>query len=149
MSKNLFIRGTKRKCGSCQTLFYDLEKYPIICPNCGAAVSLLTNISKRGRPPKNNNVNSKIDKDSNVEISEEDLSINKDKNNESTLEEKDQKIFLDSKEENNDIDVSDEVELDDSNILDNNVVLDNQEINDESDEVENIIAIDRDEETQN
>ena len=29
-------------------------RYPLTCPNCGADVnSLLTNVSKRGRPPKN------------------------------------------------------------------------------------------------
>lgn len=49
-----FDKGTKRKCGSCSTLFYDFNKLPLICPNCGADVNLLTNISKRGRPPKIN-----------------------------------------------------------------------------------------------
>ena len=46
-------KGAKRKCTQCSTLFFDFGKSPIICPNCGATVnSLLTNISKRGRPPK-------------------------------------------------------------------------------------------------
>ena len=52
MNKVEFDKGTKRKCASCNTLFYDLNKNPIICPSCGADVSLLTNVSKRGRPPK-------------------------------------------------------------------------------------------------
>ena len=44
----------KRKCTKCNTLFFDFGKYPIVCPNCGADVnSLLTNVSRRGRPPKN------------------------------------------------------------------------------------------------
>ena len=30
-------RGTKRSCQSCDTRFYDLDKAPIHCPNCGAA----------------------------------------------------------------------------------------------------------------
>ena len=48
-----FDKGAKRKCTKCNTLFFDFEKYPIVCPNCGADVtSLLTNVSKRGRPPK-------------------------------------------------------------------------------------------------
>ncbi len=48
-----FDKGAKRKCTSCSTLFFDFGKSPIICPNCGATVnSLLTNVSKRGRPPK-------------------------------------------------------------------------------------------------
>ena len=48
-----FYKGAKRKCTKCNTLFFDFEKYPIVCPNCGADVtSLLTNVSRRGRPPK-------------------------------------------------------------------------------------------------
>ena len=48
-----FDKGAKRKCSKCNTLFFDFEKYPIVCPNCGADVtSLLTNVSRRGRPPK-------------------------------------------------------------------------------------------------
>jgi len=48
-----FDKGAKRKCTSCSTLFFDFGKSPIICPNCGVTVStLLTNVSKRGRPPK-------------------------------------------------------------------------------------------------
>jgi|MDTA01.2.fsa_nt_gb uncharacterized protein (TIGR02300 family) len=47
-------KGAKRKCTKCNTLFFDFGKYPIVCPNCGADVnSLLTNVSRRGRPPKN------------------------------------------------------------------------------------------------
>ena len=48
-----FDKGAKRKCTKCNTLFFDFEKYPIVCPNCGADVnSLLTNVSRRGRPSK-------------------------------------------------------------------------------------------------
>ena len=48
-----FDKGAKRKCTKCNTLFFDFGKYPIVCPNCGADVNtLLTNVSKRGRPPK-------------------------------------------------------------------------------------------------
>lgn len=145
MSKNLFIRGTKRKCGSCQTLFYDLEKYPIICPNCGASVSLLTNISKRGRPPKNSSVNNKIENDLNDGTVEENFSVEKDESNQSELEKNNKIKMNDSGEE----DASDGLEIDESDILDNDVVLNDEEISDESDEVENIIEIERDEETQN
>ena len=49
-----FEKGAKRKCPACSTLFFDFNNSPIICPNCGTEVtSLLTNVSKRGRPPKN------------------------------------------------------------------------------------------------
>lgn len=48
-----FEKGAKRKCTKCSTLFFDFGKFPISCPACGAEVSsLLTNVSKRGRPPK-------------------------------------------------------------------------------------------------
>ena len=48
-----FVKGAKRKCTQCSTLFFDFGKFPIVCPNCGADVnSLLTNVSRRGRPPK-------------------------------------------------------------------------------------------------
>ena len=48
-----FEKGAKRKCTQCSTLFFDFGKFPIICPNCGYELtSLLTNVSKRGRPPK-------------------------------------------------------------------------------------------------
>ena len=48
-----FDKGAKRKCTICNTLFFDCVKFPIVCPNCGADVnSLLTNVSRRGRPPK-------------------------------------------------------------------------------------------------
>ena len=49
-----FVKGAKRKCTQCSTLFFDFGKFPIVCPNCGYELtSLLTNVSKRGRPPKN------------------------------------------------------------------------------------------------
>jgi hypothetical protein len=48
-----FEKGAKRKCTQCSTLFFDFGKFPITCPNCGYELtSLLTNVSKRGRPPK-------------------------------------------------------------------------------------------------
>jgi len=48
-----FDKGAKRKCNKCNILFFDFEKHPIVCPSCGAEInSLLTNVSKRGRPPK-------------------------------------------------------------------------------------------------
>jgi len=49
-----FEKGAKRKCTQCSTLFFDFGKFPVSCPNCGYELtSLLTNVSKRGRPPKN------------------------------------------------------------------------------------------------
>ena len=54
MNKVELEKRSKRKCASCNTLFYDFNKSPIICPACGSDVSLLTNVTKRGRPPKVN-----------------------------------------------------------------------------------------------
>ena len=70
-----FDRGAKRKCTSCSTLFFDFGKSPIICPNCGATVNtLLTNVSKRGRPPKVNKDETTVlendDKSSDIEENE-------------------------------------------------------------------------------
>ena len=56
-----FDKGAKRKCPSCSTLFFDFGKFPIICPSCGTTVNtLLTNVSKRGRPPKVNKENESV-----------------------------------------------------------------------------------------
>ena len=30
-------RGVKRRCASCDTAFYDLNRSPIVCPKCGKA----------------------------------------------------------------------------------------------------------------
>ena len=70
-----FDKGAKRKCTSCSTLFFDFGKSPIICPNCGVTVStLLTNVSKRGRPPK-------VNKDDNLSPeSNEKIDATKEKN---------------------------------------------------------------------
>ena len=63
-------KGAKRKCTQCSTLFFDFGKSPIVCPNCGADVnSLLTNVSKRGRPPKAAKVQ-QAPQDSEIEIEE-------------------------------------------------------------------------------
>lgn len=42
-------RGTKRQCLSCATKFYDLNRDPILCPNCGTQFKLDTDI----KPTKN------------------------------------------------------------------------------------------------
>tara|TARA_X000001036_G_scaffold408141_1_gene418179 strand:+ start:602 stop:904 length:303 start_codon:yes stop_codon:yes gene_type:complete len=64
-------KGAKRKCTKCSTLFFDFGKYPIVCPNCGADVtSLLTNVSRRGRPPKNAKPNDVSKESKEVEIQE-------------------------------------------------------------------------------
>ena len=41
--------GSKRTCPKCETRFYDLNKDPLICPNCGNTFSLesLTEVFKK------------------------------------------------------------------------------------------------------
>ena len=82
-----FEKGAKRKCTSCSTLFFDFGKFPTICPNCGSEVTtLLTNVSKRGRPPKSNKVEevesvvepSADSKESDVKIEEIEENISED-----------------------------------------------------------------------
>ena len=64
-------KGAKRKCTKCNTLFFDFGKHPIVCPNCGADVnSLLTNVSRRGRPPKNTKPNDVKEESNELEIEE-------------------------------------------------------------------------------
>ena len=65
-----FGKGAKRKCTKCSTLFFDFGKFPLTCPACGAELStLLTNVSKRGRPPKS--VQSEnTSEDKNIEMDE-------------------------------------------------------------------------------
>ena len=91
-----FDKGAKRKCTSCSTLFFDFGKSPIICPNCGVTVSsLLTNVSKRGRPPKVNKDDNqspesdeKIDaaKEKNDVDSEVDVNLELDEGDEDSVE---------------------------------------------------------------
>ena len=72
-----FEKGAKRKCTQCSTLFFDFGKFPIICPNCGYELtSLLTNVSKRGRPPKKPvSAETKEEKEIKIDVIDNDQSI--------------------------------------------------------------------------
>ena len=132
MLSNNIKRGTKRKCSSCGTLFFDFEKMPIICPNCGASVSLLTNVSKRGRPPKigKDDPNQKSLSDSNI------VDLGQNNSNESS-EEIDENSNLLNDEDSKDLDLENE------KILDDQTLVTDEELAVESDEVENIIDIEK------
>ncbi len=39
MTKPVPPSGTKRRCTACAAKFYDLDKRPIVCPRCTAAVA--------------------------------------------------------------------------------------------------------------
>ena len=138
MLSNNIVRGTKRKCVSCGTLFFDLDKMPIICPHCGASVSLLTNVSKRGRPPK-------VQKNENIEQVKNNKIV-------ADLVDKEVRTDTDQEEELLKDDSTETLDIDDENIEDDNILNDEdalipeEELADESDEVENIIEIERDQE---
>tara|TARA_B100001027_G_scaffold215567_1_gene189821 strand:+ start:1030 stop:1449 length:420 start_codon:yes stop_codon:yes gene_type:complete len=138
MLSNNIVRGTKRKCVSCGTLFFDLDKMPIICPHCGASVSLLTNVSKRGRPPK-------VQKNENIELVKNNKIV-------ADLVDKEVRTGTDQEEELLKDDSTETLDIDDENIEDDNILNDEdalipeEELADESDEVENIIEIERDQE---
>ena len=133
MLSNNIVRGTKRKCVSCGTLFFDLDKMPIICPHCGASVSLLTNVSKRGRPPK-------VQKNENIELVKNNKIV-------ADLVDKEVRTGTDQEEELLKDDSTETLDIDDENIEDDNILNDEdalipeEELADESDEVENIIEI--------
>ncbi len=75
-----FDKGAKRKCTKCNNLFFDFGKYPIVCPNCGADVnSLLTNVSRRGRPPK---ILQPEDNQENKDMEIQDIEVEDNPNNE-------------------------------------------------------------------
>lgn len=42
-------RGTKRQCSNCGTKFYDLNRDPVLCPNCGT-VFVIAAARPNGRP---------------------------------------------------------------------------------------------------
>ena len=91
-------KGAKRKCTQCSTLLFDFGKSPIVCPNCGADVnSLLTNVSKRGRPPKAAKVQ-QAPQDSEIKIEEIEVqeNIEVDVNDDDSVEDM---IEIDRKEE--------------------------------------------------
>lgn len=134
MKKKQFIRGSKRKCSSCGILFFDLERYPIICPSCGASVALQTNISKRGRPPK-------------IQKTEPEVTIDHDKNNQkisSNLEDKPEveRTPIDPSDIENEL-VSEEIDenigLDGDSLIDDGLSIEDDI---QEDDVENIIDID-------
>ena len=43
--------GTKRRCNSCETKFFDLNKDPIVCPKCAAVFTPLQPEPMRSRRP--------------------------------------------------------------------------------------------------
>ena len=40
-------RGVKRRCEKCSTLFYDMQRQPIQCPQCGTTAKAGSGIGRR------------------------------------------------------------------------------------------------------
>ena len=64
--------GTKRT-GPCGTKFYDFNKRPIICPNCGGKVNTIEEIAKVVKKEKT--VPKSSTQNNNVENNEDDISV--------------------------------------------------------------------------
>jgi uncharacterized protein (TIGR02300 family) len=49
-------RGMKRRCGSCDSAYYDLQRVPILCPKCGAVfdATAKSKLASTPRAPKAN-----------------------------------------------------------------------------------------------
>ena len=113
-------------------MFFDLERFPIICPNCGASVALQTNVSKnlmRIRPPK-------IQKTGPEEV----IELDKNDKQTSTNSEKPnlETTVIDPSDIENELvnkEIDENIGLNDDSLID-------EEINLEDDDVENIIDID-------
>lgn len=56
------VRGVKRRCGSCDTAFYDLQRFPILCPKCGAVfdATAKSKLASVPRAPKVNATRAKF-----------------------------------------------------------------------------------------
>ena len=109
--------GTKRT-GPCGTKFYDFNKRPIICPNCGGKVNI-NEVQKKDLKIESN-VSEQSNQKNDIENSEDDISLLLDDD-----------IDIIDEQKNSDLqDVIDE--KDDLNIIEDKVVNeDNEDINDD------------------
>lgn len=111
-------RGLKRLCGECSTLFYDLNKSPIICPSCGAEYSGLVKVKTRKSKSVNDDAPTKendttTDEDGEIEASEgislqdlEEGDDNSDDDDENQLDDAD--LDLDNLDDLDDVDADDD-----------------------------------------
>jgi uncharacterized protein (TIGR02300 family) len=55
-------RGVKRRCASCDSAFYDLQRFPILCPKCGAVfdATAKSKLASVPRAPKTNATRTKF-----------------------------------------------------------------------------------------
>ena len=118
--------GTKRT-GPCGTKFYDFNKRPIVCPNCGGTVNTSEVHTKAIK--KENTLPKSSTKKNDVENSEDDISILLDDDIENIDDQKNEELQV-VIDEDDEIDIAEEsIDLD-INIDDNKVNndKDNQDI---------------------
>ena len=113
-------RGLKRICLSCSTRFYDMNKRPIVCPNCAVEFTGEVKIkSRRGRLATNDIANDVaedevIEKDNEDEIEEEESeTVSLDEVTEADDGESDDDEAVELDEEDLDADDLDDEDLDD------------------------------------
>ena len=117
--------GTKRT-GPCGTKFYDFNKRPIICPNCGGKVitsEILPKVIKKEKTVSESSTQNNI-----VENSEDDISVLLDDEIENIDNQKD-------KELNEVIDEDDEIDIVEENI-DVDINVDDNDNNDDKDNLD-------------
>lgn len=127
-------RGLKRICLSCSTRFYDMNKRPIVCPNCTTEFTGEVKIkTRRGRLAANEIAN---------DVAEDEV-IEKDDDEEVEAEEEDT-VSLDDVAESDDADETDDdaVELDEDDLGDDDDIDDL----DDDDDLDEDIDVDVDEE---
>ena len=130
------LKGLKRICMSCGARFYDLNKKPIICPNCSTEYTGEIKVkSRRGRLPADVVEDSQVDEDTAATEIEEDDSIEE-------IEQDEETVSLDELEEDSDDGDEDAIDIDDEDLED----LDEEDLDDlDDDEIEEDIAEEDDE----
>lgn len=129
-------RGLKRICLSCSTRFYDMNKRPIVCPNCAVEFTGEVKIkSRRGRLATNDIAN---------DVAEDEVV---EKDNEDETEEESETVSLDEVAEADDGEADDDeaVELDDDDLDADDLDEDDLD-DDDDDDLDDELDVDVDEE---
>lgn len=136
MSAAIDIRGLKRVCVECGVRFYDMNKRPIICPNCKTEFSNQPKIKGRNKLVKDDVVKSKLVVPDTLDENEDEISLSDD----SDLNLDDVAAMEDS---DDDVDDEDALGLDDEDLGD----LDIDGLDDLDDEdLDDLDSIDEEEE---
>lgn len=113
---DLAVRGLKRVCAGCGTRFYDLNKRPVVCPNCKAEFSA----DAKTRVRRGRTVPEAAVADDNPAPAEEDVEIIAREDDLVSLEDVEE-----STDEDEDLDESEgDLELDDTDDLEGEIDVD-------------------------